>query len=247
MIPCCGCEFQIIAFDSRTLTIVVFSSGCRYPLVLSGSFAKRLVELDFRQLNCPSIDLVNQMSILRAVIAAFDTELGYMAVAAQPNGVLRRIWFDYDNEVDLRAAIKSTLDSMGHSEPTPDFNDAANANLVRRFKKFASGQVDTFADVKLDLTWATPFQQRVIARARAIPYGKTLSYGSLASRAGFAGAARAVGSVMAKNRFPLVVPCHRVVASGNHLGGFSSHHGTCTKERLLEMEGAINEKGALIS
>ncbi len=187
------------------------------------------------------------MSEPRTTITVFDTELGTMAIAALPNGALQRVWFDYDNEVDLRAAMKTTLDSFDYSAATSDFNDAANANLVRRFKKFASGNLDSFADVKLDLSWATPFQKRVVARARAIPYGKTLSYGSLADKAGFPGAARAVGSVMAKNRFPLVVPCHRVVASGKLLGGFSSQHGLCTKERLLEMEGAINEKGALIS
>ena len=182
----------------------------------------------------------------RLIVTSFETELGFMAFAADEGGVLNRIWFDYLSEAELRSAMKANIEASIWLEMQLEFDDRAQANLVRRFRKFARGNVDTFADLTIDGAWMTAFQRRVVGQARRIPYGKTLSYGALARKSGCPGAARAVGSVMAKNRFPLVVPCHRVIASGRRLGGFSSVQGVTTKSRLLRMEGAINEKGALI-
>jgi methylated-DNA-[protein]-cysteine S-methyltransferase len=81
-----------------------------------------------------------------------------------------------------------------------------------------------------------PFHRRVYDVARTIPPGATLSYGNLAARLGQPGAARAVGQAMRRNPFPLVVPCHRVVASGGRIGGFSANGGIATKLRLLAIE-----------
>lgn len=187
------------------------------------------------------------MAPQRLIIASFETDFGFLALAADADGLLHRIWFDYANEPELRSAIKSSIDVHENREVFWEFDDDAHASVVRRFKKFARGHVDTFADLKIDQSWMTPFQRKVVGHARRIPYGRTLSYGALACKSGSPGAARAVGSVMAKNRFPLVVPCHRVVASGCRLGGFSSVNGLSTKRRLLGMEGSVNEKGALIA
>ena len=95
-----------------------------------------------------------------------------------------------------------------------------------------------FSGVQLDLSHLTSFQERVIQRCRAIPYGVTLNYGELARQAGSPRAARAVGNVMATNRFPLVVPCHRVVGANGALGGYSAPNGLAIKVRLLRNEGA---------
>jgi methylated-DNA-[protein]-cysteine S-methyltransferase len=92
---------------------------------------------------------------------------------------------------------------------------------------------------ELDLQGIPPFDQRVYQIARAIPPGETISYGQLAARLGEADAARAVGQALGRNPFPLVVPCHRVVAAGGHLGGFSARGGAITKLRLLQIEGAV--------
>jgi methylated-DNA-[protein]-cysteine S-methyltransferase len=102
----------------------------------------------------------------------------------------------------------------------------------------AGGDVD-FSDVELDLEYQTPLGRRVIAACRAIPHGEVRTYGELAAECGAPGAARAVGSVMAKNRHPLVVPCHRVVGAGGGLGGYSAPEGLRMKRRLLAMEGAV--------
>jgi methylated-DNA-[protein]-cysteine S-methyltransferase len=91
----------------------------------------------------------------------------------------------------------------------------------------------------------TPFQKRVIDVCRSIPWGSTLTYGQVAALAGSPGASRAVGSVMAKNRFPLIVPCHRVIGS-NGLGGFSAPDGLKLKSRLLANEGTIPAKCAAL-
>jgi len=83
------------------------------------------------------------------------------------------------------------------------------------------------------------FQKRVIVACREILYGSTVTYGGLAELAGSPGAARAVGSTMRTNRFPIIVPCHRVVGADS-LGGFSASRGVETKKRLLNMERGVN-------
>lgn len=92
-------------------------------------------------------------------------------------------------------------------------------------------------DVPLDLTGFTTFRKRVLRACRRIPYGKTASYSDLAANVGCPGAARAVGSTMANNRFGLVVPCHRVIRTDGSLGGFSASAGVSLKWRMLAMEG----------
>lgn len=91
-------------------------------------------------------------------------------------------------------------------------------------------------DVMLDEGRVSDFRHRVLRACRAIESGSTASYGELARRAGRPGASRAVGTIMARNRMPIVIPCHRVVRSDGSLGGFSSPGGLDEKQRLLELE-----------
>src|SRR5262245_56829570 len=81
------------------------------------------------------------------------------------------------------------------------------------------------------------FQIRVVRACRKIGRGRVRTYGELAALAGAEGAARAVGTCMAKNRFPIIVPCHRVVGSAGTIGGFSARDGINMKRRMLEIEG----------
>jgi methylated-DNA-[protein]-cysteine S-methyltransferase len=110
--------------------------------------------------------------------------------------------------------------------------------LRRRLEAFATGEPCDFDDVELALPSLTPFQQRVIAETRGVGYGQTLTYGELAARAGAPRAARAVGTVMSSNRLPILIPCHRIVASGGGLGGYSAPQGIDLKRRLLNLEAA---------
>ncbi|MGD9841778.1 MAG: methylated-DNA--[protein]-cysteine S-methyltransferase, partial [Steroidobacteraceae bacterium] len=99
-------------------------------------------------------------------------------------------------------------------------------------------QADLLA-VPLDTHGLPPFHQQVYTLARQIPAGSTLSYGEVAARLGKPGAARAVGQAMRRNPFPIIMPCHRVLAAGGKLGGFTANGGTDTKRRLLQIEGVI--------
>jgi methylated-DNA-[protein]-cysteine S-methyltransferase len=106
-------------------------------------------------------------------------------------------------------------------------------DLPRRLSRYFEGQMISFDD-ELDVADATRFYQRVWEATRTIPYGETQSYALVAEQVGKPGAARAVGQAMAKNPVPLVVPCHRVIASGRGLGGYGG--GLEMKCQLLEME-----------
>jgi methylated-DNA-[protein]-cysteine S-methyltransferase len=109
--------------------------------------------------------------------------------------------------------------------------------LGARVNDYLAGSNVSFRDVELDLSWATPFQRAVADALRGVPRGEVVTYGELAALAGFPGAARAAGSFCARNRFELLVPCHRVVAAAG-IGGYGTT-GTHVKRRLLALEGAV--------
>lgn len=88
--------------------------------------------------------------------------------------------------------------------------------------------------IPLDLNQGTPFQRRVWKTLKDIPYGETVSYKEIAETIGHPSAIRAVGSAVGKNPLPIILPCHRVVASDGSIGGFSA--GVPTKKKLLALE-----------
>jgi methylated-DNA-[protein]-cysteine S-methyltransferase len=105
--------------------------------------------------------------------------------------------------------------------------------------------------VPLDVSRVTPFTAKVYRAAQALPAGRTATYGDLAGVVGSPGGSRAVGRAMATNPWPVIVPCHRVVAAGGASGGFSAYGGVLTKEKLLALEGgtllATTTQGSLFS
>lgn len=112
------------------------------------------------------------------------------------------------------------------------------AEAVRQLREYFAGKRTDF-----DLPLApegTDFQRKVWRKLQEIPYGETISYGELARRVGNPKASRAVGSANGKNRIPIVIPCHRVIAGDGSLGGFGG--GLSTKEKLLALE--ATRKGA---
>ncbi len=107
---------------------------------------------------------------------------------------------------------------------------------ARELALFAAGKPRSLAEIPVALEHLTEFQQKVIAACRAIPWGEVRTYGELAAQVGHPGAARAVGTVMSSNRYPLIIPCHRVVGSAGGLGGYSAPDGLSMKRRLLLLE-----------
>ncbi len=111
------------------------------------------------------------------------------------------------------------------------------ALLVAALRSHLSGTPTEYDQIPLDLSGLRPFAVRVYEATRRIPWGKARTYGAVAHGAGAPGAARAVGAALARNPFPLVVPCHRVLAADASLRGFSAPGGLATKRRLLSLEG----------
>jgi len=127
--------------------------------------------------------------------------------------------------------------------PPPSFVTEA----ARRTQLHLAGTPQSFAAVPLASSRIAPFHGRVYACLREVPVGSSVSYTELARRAGSPGASRAVGSAMARNPWPLIVPCHRVVTERGALGGFSAPGGSATKARLLALEGAPPDAAAQLT
>jgi methylated-DNA-[protein]-cysteine S-methyltransferase len=164
----------------------------------------------------------------------FPSNLGWMVLVWNGDRLMR-LTFGHESAA---AAIASLEVDEGWATSGTRSPHAWIADLAGRLQSYAAGNDEQFDDVALDLTHLSAFQNRVVRNCRRISRGRVRSYGELAAAAGSPGAARAVGSVMARNRFPIIVPCHRVVASGGSLGGFSARDGVSMKRRMLEMENA---------
>ena len=123
-------------------------------------------------------------------------------------------------------------------QPGGDELPVALRPVGEAIRRYAAGEPQEFFDVPIDLSAVDdPFRLAVYSAARALRYGETTTYGELAARAGYPGLARDVGAALGTNPLPLIVPCHRVVAAGGKIGGFSAPGGAATKERLLRLEG----------
>ena len=116
-----------------------------------------------------------------------------------------------------------------------DGRDGGEEALVARLRAFFAGEDVRFDDVVLDLGWTTPFQRAVAETLRTVQRGEVVSYGELAALAGYPNAQRAVGTFCARNRFMVLLPCHRVVGAAG-IGGYGSA-GVAVKRRLLALEG----------
>lgn len=156
----------------------------------------------------------------------FLTPIGWVGIGWTDDG-LAGVRMGYQTETDLNEVI-----GTAKFDAIPTWV----SRLAERLRDYCGGAADDFQDVPVATLWSTEFQRAVVDALRAIPYGERTTYRDLAEKAGRPGASRAVGQVMATNPVPLVVPCHRVLASGGGLGGFSAPTGIELKRQLLEME-----------
>jgi methylated-DNA-[protein]-cysteine S-methyltransferase len=155
----------------------------------------------------------------------FDTELGRCAVR----------W----TEVGISGVLLPTVGGrsgprLEDGAPVPPFVREAIDGMVA----IMAGEPRDLRDVVLDDRGVDPFRRTVYAATREIAPGTTRSYGEVARAIGYPAGAREVGAALARNPFPIVVPCHRVVAANGALTGFSAPGGLATKRRMLQLEGA---------
>ena len=162
----------------------------------------------------------------------FDTALGSCGIAWGPRGIVA-VQLPEADEQALRTRTRRAVPA-GHESPPP----AAVRHAIEAIVALLDGEPRDLAEIVLDMERVPEFNRRVYAVARATPPGETTTYGAIAERIGERGAAQAVGQALGRNPFPIIVPCHRVLAAGGGLGGFSARGGVATKRRMLAIEGA---------
>jgi methylated-DNA-[protein]-cysteine S-methyltransferase len=161
--------------------------------------------------------------------ALFDTAIGTLGIAWSAVGLTALQLPEAD-----RAATERRLSRAAAIATDPP---AAIRDAIGEITAYCRGSPVAFASVDLDLARVPGFAHGVYAAARAIPWGRTATYGELARRIGQPLAARAVGQALGQNPLPIIIPCHRILASGGKLGGFSAYRGARTKRQLLALEG----------
>ncbi len=166
--------------------------------------------------------------------ALFETALGWCAIAWTAAGI---------SGVQLPGASQQlTVARLGATGPVGSPEDERVAPVVRAIVGLLAGAGDpdgVLAAAVLDRAGVPAFNQRVYQVTQAIPAGQTLSYGEVADRIGVPWSARAVGRALGDNPYPIVVPCHRVLAADGSMHGFSAPGGLDTKRRMLQIEGAL--------
>lgn len=164
--------------------------------------------------------------------AVFETALGFIGIGWSESGITHLQLPQKD-----RSATEASLLKRGAAReagaPPPAVQDVIAA-LVR----YATGEQVDFSAVPVDLGGMDDFRQTIYRRMRSLNYGETTTYGGLADATGHPGMAREVGQAMGSNPVPIIVPCHRVLAAGGRMGGFSAPGGVFTKRRLLDLERA---------
>ena len=116
------------------------------------------------------------------------------------------------------------------------------AHAVAAVQAHLSGQMHDLRELPLDLSAASDFERAVYRATRALDPGQTCTYGEMAQALGHPKAMRAVGQALGHNPWPLIIPCHRVVAAGRRLGGFSAPGGSDTKRKLLLLEAGMRRR-----
>ena len=152
--------------------------------------------------------------------------MGWMVLLAGDNGLKR---------ASLKPSPQDALEDLGTDLDGADDDPDAFVQVVECLHRYAGGDMTALDGIDLDFSGVTPFFNAAWNACRSIPSGETRSYAWLAAEAGSPLAMRAAGQAMARNRFSLIIPCHRVIASDGGLGGYGGG-GLRVKARLLQME-----------
>jgi methylated-DNA-[protein]-cysteine S-methyltransferase len=162
----------------------------------------------------------------------FETAGGFCGIAWNARGITR---FQLPAK-SAEAAERLLLRRLAGAERSAPADEVAEA--IAAVQRYFAGAETDFSGFTLDLGEQEPFFEQIYAAARRVGWGRTTTYGALAKELG-AGpeAARDVGQAMATNPIALFIPCHRVLAAGGKVGGFSAPGGAASKIRMLALEG----------
>ncbi len=163
--------------------------------------------------------------------ALFESKIGRCGIAWTDQGVVA-LALPGERDSATRARLLARCPEATEQPPPRPI-----ARAIKSIERLLRGERVSFDDLTLHMDGLPAFHRRVYETVRAIPAGTTLSYGEVATRLGSPGSARAVGQALGKNPFPIVIPCHRVLAAGGKLGGFTADGGVDTKTRMLTLEG----------
>ena len=162
--------------------------------------------------------------------ALFNTPIGTCSIAWGPGGVIGLGLPSADAD-ENRANMHKRFQGIAENIPPPKF-----AAVITDIQALLVGESRDLLSVELDLEGIPEFHRRVYEVTRAIPPGQTLTYGQISQKLNAPGTARAVGQALGANPFPIVVPCHRILAAGGGAGGFSAPGGFETKMNILNIE-----------
>jgi methylated-DNA-[protein]-cysteine S-methyltransferase len=161
--------------------------------------------------------------------AVFRTKWGYFGLAGTENALLRS-HLPLPEPRNLKRWLLKDL-------PAPQYDKTLFNTLQKQIIAYFEGTYVNFdPNIPIVLDGLSQFAGRILTECRNVKFGRTISYGQLAQKAGRPNAARGVGRVMANNPLPLIIPCHRVIRSDGRVGGFSAKGGTKLKSRLLQFE-----------
>jgi methylated-DNA-[protein]-cysteine S-methyltransferase len=176
----------------------------------------------------------------------FSCSRGFLALVWDEVGLTRLIWPEAERKAVSRALsmlIGSQVRSGGLVKGVVTRNlPAWMGRLKAALERYFLGERVDFQEFPISFEGYSAFQKDIAKALQQVGYGRTVSYGELAAVAGHPKAFRAVGRVMATNPVPIIIPCHRVLAAGGGIGGFSAPGGASMKKQLLEMEKAGMEK-----
>ena len=163
-----------------------------------------------------------------------ELPMGWMGLLSGKDGLKR---------ASLKPTPQEAIEDMGIALDGADDDPDAFTEVVECLHRYAAGDRTALDEIGLDFSGITPFFSAAWNACRSIPAGETRSYAWLAAEAGSPLAMRAAGQAMARNRFSLIIPCHRVIASDGGLGGYGGG-GLGVKARLLQMELSENPESA---
>lgn len=164
---------------------------------------------------------------------AIETPFGWTGVVWK-DGSVRRLFLPEKNRDSLERRVAGAMADAPTTDVTPP---EAFVSVVERMQRYFAGETIAFDDIAVDLARVDGFARAIYDAARELAFGKTTTYGELAARAGHAGMARETGQALGANPVPLIIPCHRILAAGGKIGGFSAPGGSNAKLKMLELEG----------